>query len=143
MSNIRKFGFSSCVTYFRFGSISVDIPSYMLVQNGQYITIYLYTSRFIYISGYIFLYNPLINFRAILLAILGHVVLNRRAGIGQYTRPCRFLPHDISVARKHDTKLTMWASFQFLSSLIIQNESNKDKLVLYNPISLKFLAENK
>ena len=30
-------------------------------------------------------YNPLISFRAILLAILGHVVPNRRAGTRQYT----------------------------------------------------------
>ena len=30
-------------------------------------------------------YNPLIRFRAILLAILGHVVPNRRAGTRQYT----------------------------------------------------------
>ena len=30
-------------------------------------------------------YNPLINFRTILWAILGHVVSNRRAGIRQYT----------------------------------------------------------
>ena len=32
-----------------------------------------------------FTYNPLINFRAVLFAILGHVVPNRRAGIRQYT----------------------------------------------------------
>ena len=34
---------------------------------------------------YIALNNPLINFRSILLALWGHVVPNRRAGIRQYT----------------------------------------------------------
>ena len=32
-----------------------------------------------------YIYNPLINFRAILFAILGHVIPNRWAGIRQYT----------------------------------------------------------
>ena len=37
------------------------------------------------VEGIIQHYNPLINFRGILLAILGHVIPNRKASIRQYT----------------------------------------------------------
>ena len=37
------------------------------------------------VEGIIHHYNPRINFRGILLAILGHVIPNRKASIRQYT----------------------------------------------------------
>ena len=41
------------------------------------------------VEGIIQDYNPLINFRGILLAILGHVIPNRKASIRQYwDTPC-------------------------------------------------------
>ena len=35
--------------------------------------------------NYKYIYNPLITFHAILLAVLGYVVTNRRTGIREYT----------------------------------------------------------
>ena len=47
-------------------------------------------------------YNPLINFLAIELAILGHVVPIGGRVSGNTPRPCQYLSDDFLVARKHD-----------------------------------------
>ena len=60
-------------------------------------------------------YNPLTNFRAILLAILGHVVTNRRAGIRQYTPSVSIFALRFQW-QESMTKSTKRVSFHFLSS---------------------------
>ena len=60
------------------------------------------------------IYNPPINFRAILLAFL---------------RPRRYLPRDFLVARRYD-KVNKVSLFSAFIVLIISNGSSKNKLVL-------------
>ena len=84
-------------------------------------------------------YNPLINFWLIYLSILGHMVANRRSGIRQYT------PFASIFAPRFFSSKKAWQSQQSeslfsLSSLTMSNGSSKDKLVLYNPVTLKFWA---
>ena len=65
-------------------------------------------------------YNPLINFLPILLAILGHVVPNRRAGVRQYTPSVTIfaLPF-VSGKKAYDkaNKVGIFSVFFFFNSL--------------------------
>ena len=67
------------------------------------------------------------------------MVANRRSGIRQYT------PFASIFAPRFFSSKKAWQSQQSeslfsLSSLIMSNGSSKDKLVLYNPVTLKFWA---
>ena len=62
--------------------------------------------------------------------------------LGNTTFPCRYLLYDFSVARMWQSQQSA-VSFQFLSSLIIYNEISKHKLILLNPVSLKYREINK
>ena len=62
--------------------------------------------------------------------------------LGNTPYPCRYLLYDFSVARIWQSQQSA-VSFQFLSSLIIENESSKNKLILFNPVSLKYREINK
>ena len=73
-------------------------------------------------------YNPLINFRAILLAILDHVVPNRRTGIRHYLIRVNICPMNFQL-QESMTKSTKWVSFQFLSSLIFEMQAIKTNLL--------------
>ena len=85
--------------------------------------------------AHISIYNPPINFCAILLSVLGHVVANRKAIHPFHVNNC---PTIFQWRLKNDkfNKVSLVSVFIFL---IISNGGSKNKLVLYNPVTkLKF-----
>ena len=84
-------------------------------------------------------YIPLINFRAMILAILGHVYQITGQVSGNTPRPVDIRPAIFQWSGKDD-KVNKVSRFSVFIFLIISNGSSEGKLVLYNPVSLKFLA---
>ena len=88
--------------------------------------------------NYKYIYNPLINFHAILLAVLGHVVTNRRTGIREYIPFTSIFALRFFSGLKVADRVNKVSLFSVFIILITSNGSSRNKLVLYIPVTLKF-----